>query len=127
MAENKRENECKTYLRITADERYLDNIMGCISKFTPCKREKNCVVAGVCESYDVDVNVMIRQTIKGLLGNEEELLSLQQNFSAEIYLVVVPQIVAEGEEPNQILSLESDIIEFLYKSKVKYDLDYYVL
>lgn len=127
MAKEMCKHECKTYLRIIADECYLDNIAGCIEQFTFCKRENNYVMAGVCDSYDVDVNVMFRQTLKGFFGREQTLLALQQKYLAEIYLVVVAQIVADSDEPHQILSLDRDIIEFLYKSGAEYDLDYYVI
>ena len=127
MAENKYENECKTYLRIIAEERYLDDIMGCISQLAPCKRVKNSVVAGICDSYDIDVNVMLRQTLEGFFGSEQTLLEIQRKYSAEVWLVVVPQIAADSDKPHQILSLDEWVIEFLYKAKVKYDFDYYVI
>ncbi|MGN1372503.1 MAG: hypothetical protein ACI4VK_00475 [Candidatus Coproplasma sp.] len=127
MAEYNRENECKTYLRIVAEERYLDDIMGCISKFTPCKREKNSVVAGVCDSYDIDVNAMLKQSLASFVGREQTLLDIQQKYSAEIWLVVVPQIVADSDKPRQLLSPDEWVIEFLYKAGVKYDLDYYIV
>ena len=62
---------------------------------------------------------MIRRTIKELLGREELLLSIQQKYCAEIYLEVVPWIVANSDEPRQILSLEEDIIKFLYIAGVR--------
>lgn len=127
MAKEMLNCECKTYLRIVADKRYLDDIEGVIAQFTPYKKNNNSISIGENEDFDVDVNVMIRKTLTGFFGREQLLLGLRRDFSAEIYLVVVPQIVADSDEPRQILSLDSDVIEFLYKAGVKYDLDYYVL
>ncbi|MGN0805740.1 MAG: hypothetical protein ACI4MC_01770, partial [Candidatus Coproplasma sp.] len=126
MAENNCGQGCKTYLRIVANERFLDDIAGCIAQFAPCRRDVNGLVAGFNDSFDIDVNVMIRETLKGFFGREQFLLNLQNKYSAEIWLEVVPQIAADSEQPRQMLSIDEDIIEFLYKAKVRYDLDYYV-
>lgn len=84
-------------------------------------------VFGYNESYDVDVNVMLRQTLKNLFGKEEEIKKLQKEFSLSATLEIVPLIASKSKEPNQYLSLERDIIEFLYKSETQVDLDYYVV
>ncbi|MGN0814729.1 MAG: hypothetical protein ACI4MH_05825 [Candidatus Coproplasma sp.] len=125
MMETTMKNQCKTYLRVTADGQ-LEKICGQLSRIAPCKIEQGGIECGLNCEYDTDVNVMVRRTIKDLLGREQELKELQKTFSAQIWLVIAPQIVRDCEEPRQILSLEEDIIAFLYKSGVKPDLDYYV-
>ena len=69
---------------------------------------------------------MIRKTLKDLTSKTELLASLKKELNLEYYLVLVPEIYTGSEMPNQILSLESDIIEFLYLTKVEQDLDYYI-
>ena len=125
MAETTLKNQCKTYLRVTSDGQ-LEIICEQLSRIAPCKIERGGISIGLVDEYDVDVNVMARKTIKDFLGREQILRDLQKNYSAQIWLVIVPHIVRDCEQPRQILSLEEDIIEFLYKSGVKLDLDYYV-
>lgn len=82
---------------------------------------------GLNEQYNVDVNEMIRLTLKNLLGKEDKIREMQKLFSVQTALEIVPYIVAESEEPTQLLSLDDDIIAFLYKSCTAHDLDYYII
>lgn len=41
--------------------------------------------------------------------------------------VPCPYSVADSDKTDELLSLDDDIIEFLYKSGAKLDLDYYIL
>lgn len=82
---------------------------------------------GVNGDYDVDVNNMIRITLKDLIGKEETIKSIADNFDVDFCLHVVPYIVRDSDEPSQILSLDDDIIAFLHESGVSFDLDYYIL
>lgn len=84
-------------------------------------------VLGLNEQYNVDVNEMIRVTLKNLLGKEDKIRQMQKLFSVQTALEIVPYIVAESEEPTQLLSLDDDIIAFLYKSCTAHDLDYYII
>ncbi|MGN1104188.1 MAG: DUF4279 domain-containing protein [Candidatus Coproplasma sp.] len=127
MAENKYENECRTYLRIIAEERYLDDIMGAISQIVPCKKVKDSVVVGDNNLYDSDVNVMLRTTLGALMGNEQTLLELKDKYSAELWLIIVAYLSTQTSDPYPVLSLDRDIVEFLYKSGAEYDLDYYIV
>ena len=77
--------------------------------------------------YDVDVNKMLRITLKDLFGKEDKLKLLQEKFSVPITLEIVPYIEYQSNEPKQILSLERDIIEFLHKSDVKMSLFYQLI
>lgn len=78
-------------------------------------------------AYDVDVNNMLRVTLADAFGKERELARLASEYGVKISLVIVPQIAADSTEPNQLLSLDGDIIEFLYKSGAALDLDYYIV
>lgn len=82
---------------------------------------------GLNEEYDVDVNNMIRVTLKDLLGKEEWIRDLQTRLGVKTSLEIVPYLVCGSEEPSQYLSLEDDVIEFLYRSHTAMDLDYYIL
>ncbi len=82
---------------------------------------------GFNENYNVDVNEMLRVTLKDLFGKEEQIKKLKKEFSLSAILEIVPVIASNSNEPNQYLSLERDIIEFLYKSETDIDLDYYVV
>ena len=84
-------------------------------------------VLGYNEDYNVDVNEMLRVTLKDLLGKEQAIATLQQRFSVTTVLTIVPSIVADSAEPHQILSLNKDILDFLSKSGTAMDLDYYVV
>ena len=84
-------------------------------------------VLGFNENYNVDVNEMLRVTLKDLFGKEEQIKKLKKEFSLSAILEIVPVIASNSNEPNQYLSLERDIIEFLYKSETDIDLDYYVV
>lgn len=79
------------------------------------------------EEYDVDINNMVRKTIKDFVGKEKKIKQMLQRLGAEMYLEIVPYIRADCEDPKPILSLDDDIIEFAYKSGVKLDIDYYIL
>ena len=93
------------------------------------KAQKLCASVTVNENncYNVNVNEMIRQTIGCFVGKERELAEMIAHYDAEVYLVIVPCIKTGAESPNPVLSLERDVVEFLYKTGIKLDLDYYVL
>lgn len=88
--------------------------------------DRHTFFIGQNANYDVDVNKMIRITLKDLFGKEENLRELRKRFGVETMLEIVPYISVDCEKPTQILSLDRDIIEFLYKSGTEVDLDYYV-
>ena len=70
---------------------------------------------------------MIRQTIKGLIGKEDKIKELKEKYNVSVVLEIVPYIDYDSDEPHQILSLDQDIIDFLSKSTIEMDLDYYVI
>ena len=69
---------------------------------------------------------MLRVTLMYLFDKVEELNGISKLYDVKYYLVVVPELYSDNEDVHQILSLDSDIIEFLYLTKTIYDLDYYV-
>ena len=76
------------------------------------------------EFYQDDINIMIRETLKDLLGKEDILLELKNKYNLEYYLERVPLLL---NDDNYIkLSLDIDIIEFMYKTKTIDDLDYHL-
>ena len=81
---------------------------------------------GRCEEYDVDINNMVRKSINSLVGKESILLSLKEKYNLELYLSKVVMLDTKSDEPTPILSLDADIVEFLYKTSVVDDIDYYL-
>ncbi len=145
------ENECTTYLSICFDfdkqknaeiikegrsfsleeigifnkdevEKYLANALEIESRF-----DRHHFIIGFNNKYNIDVNKMIRQTIKGLIGKEDKIKELKEKYNVSVVLEIVPYIDYDSDEPHQILSLDQDIIDFLSKSTIEMDLDYYVI
>lgn len=119
----------RTYLRAcfgseTAPEGLADEL----------RRTFNCPwIAGkhdfhtpVNSRYDVDVNNMLRVTLQPFFGKEAELKRIAGQYGVEFVLEVVPELQANSTEPTPILSLDKDIIAFLYLSDTIHDLDLYV-
>lgn len=76
--------------------------------------------------YDVDVNNMLRVTLQPFFGKEAELKRIAAEYDVEFVLEIVPELQANSTEPTPILSLDKDIIKFLYLSDAIHDLDLYV-
>lgn len=144
-------HECRTYFSLNFDFDIKKNA-GLLKKRRDCEPEETGIlnkkeaegavikdfgiipewkrhrfVLGFNENYNVDVNEMLRVTLKDLFGKEEQIKKLKKEFSLSAILEIVPVIASNSNEPNQYLSLERDIIEFLYKSETDIDLDYYVV
>ena len=81
---------------------------------------------GFNDKYNVDINEMIRETLKEIISKAEALAELKKEYDLDYSLVLVPEIYSDSEKPNQLLSLDRDIIEFLYLTDTVLDLDYYV-
>ena len=121
-------NECKTYFAVFYNDGFdkkdfcetllLDEV-----QLDTFYKEK--LIIGFNEKYEVDINDMIRKTIKPLLGKEDELDMLRRKYNLKYYLALVPTIKVDGVHP--ILSLAPDIIEFLYLTGTEEDLDYYIV
>ena len=124
-------NNCLTYFCVIYDK-YFDmkdfcnrlnlNYHYLRNYGTDCSME-----IGRNEIYNVDINEMVRYTLKDLFGKEEILLELKEQYNLKYYLERVPQLHADTTNVNPILSLAPDIVEFLYKTQTIDDLDYYII
>ena len=125
------ERYCLTYFLVQFGENFnlrdFCSLLGL--SFVETKRfGTDCTLdIGRNEVFDVDINVMLRVTLKDLLGKEKQLAALKERYGLTYYLERVPTLVANSEAPNQLLSLEPDIIEFLYTTQTIDDLDYYIV
>ncbi len=122
-------HSCETSLRIVfSDEFEAESYAERVAAFDPhAARKHRGYELGLCDAYDPDVNVMIRKTLANFFGREEELKALKEDSGCKLYLEIVPWIVKGSEEPAPLLSLDPDIIEFLYRAQIRHDLDYYVI
>lgn len=121
-------HSCRTYFSIACDDNNRAAVKNYLTEITDELIESGRgFIIGLNEDYDVDVNVMLRLTLKSLFGKEDKIKFLYEAFGAATTLEVVPYISDTCENPQQILSIDKDIIEFLYKSGATYDLDYYIV
>jgi hypothetical protein len=121
-------NSCRTYFRISGNAdpcEILRELELTPSKVT-VKDGSTEIDVGYNDTYSTDINDMLRVTLSELFGKEEQLLELKSTLGLDYYLVTVPELAKDSDEPHPILSLDSDIIEFLYRSKTVHDLDYYI-
>ena len=131
-------HKCRTYFRIIGNfdtQNFLKQLdvqadkiytKGEIIEKSKLVREYDEITIGFNDEYDVNINVMIRKTLNSLMSKVEVLSSLKKELNLKYYLVVVPEIYANSKSPNPILSLESDVVEFLYLTDTEQDLDYYI-
>ena len=87
--------------------------------------KKNKIEIGKNNNYNVDINEMLRVTLKDLFGKEDILFQLKEDYNLEYYLVRVPYLSADEIKP--ILCLDRDIVEFLYLTTAEDELDYYLV
>ena len=80
------------------------------------------VEIGRNEDVDVDVNVMLRKTLKHLFGKEAKLKSIRDRYWISITLDIVATIVKDTQGEKINLNLDEDIKEFLDKSKVELEM-----
>ena len=123
-------HECRTYFNIMSE---LPIDIDLISKELSISKNEitttkhpNSIEIGNYREYDVDVNKMVRKTLTNLLGKEDILIELKEKYNFTYYLERVIEIDSKSEEPKPIMSLDNDIVEFLFKSKTIDDLDYYI-
>lgn len=82
---------------------------------------------GRYDIYEEDINNMVRVTLKELFGKEEALLELKARYELEYFLERVPLILLDSDEQFPNLSLDEDIVEFMYKTRTIDDLDYFII
>lgn len=121
------DNKCTVALCFIYNPIIKEKVLEYFSSFcTEVKQTNNMIEIGLNKNYDVDINNMIRKTIFDLLGKEEEIKKYLKVNKIEAFLEIVPEIASKSNESKPILSLDEDIIEFLYKSGIRMDLDYYI-
>ena len=69
-----------------------------------------------------NINEMLRKTLSGLFGKESAIKELQDRFQVQAVLRIV--FYFDKNTDVQELSLERDIIAFLYQANVIYELTY---
>lgn len=77
------------------------------------------------DDYDVYVSNMITKLINQL--DEKKLIELKNKYNLSYKLLVIQHIDTSSTQPNQCLSINENIIDFLYKTKTRFDLDYYII
>ncbi len=119
------EKRCLTYLYIVLknenDVKEIENELKAITKNYEIK--DNNFEIGRNENSNVDINEMLRVTINDFINQESFFKNLKNKYDVNIYLEVVPYL---GEDYKPILSIEKDIIKFLYLSEIEFDMDYYI-
>ena len=108
-------------------ESYLDDI-NYDGNYETLIRRDNSMALKICFNDKAEgyVSDMIRKGLKNLLNTPELIKKTNEKYHAEAYLIIIPHLVDEEEIINPSLSLDDDIIEWLYKSKVHMDLDVYL-
>ena len=119
-------HQCRTYFYIHSEQEIDIEVLSKKLSLELAKKDANAVKIGFCDEYDVNINNMLRKSLKDLFGKEKVLVELKQQYNLEYFLARVPEIYSESDEPNQILSLEPDIIKFLCETETIDDLDYYI-
>ncbi|MBQ9448262.1 MAG: hypothetical protein IJU60_00115 [Acholeplasmatales bacterium] len=121
------ENKCTTALCFIYNPIYKDRILSFFKGICENAKESgNLIECGKNKEYNVDINNMIRKTIFDFLGHEEEVKEFLKANKVEAFLEIVPEIKVSANESKPILSLDDDIIKFLYTSGIRMDLDYYL-
>ena len=124
-------NSCLTYFLVkfhphNFDLRVFCNRLGLDYNETLRFSTPGTIEIGRNEMYENDINIMVRETLKNLFGKEDILLELKARYELEYVLERVPRIHlnSKGDFPN--LSLDEDIVEFMYKTRTIDDLDYLI-
>lgn len=118
----------RTYLRACFDSE-PQGLSDALKRDFDCTwlKEKYAYHTEVNKNYDVDVNNMLRATLAPFFGKEERMKNIANEFGIKFVLEIVPELYASSPLPTPILSLDKDIIEFLYLSGAEHDLDLYLL
>lgn len=133
-----KKHSCKVYFRIAG--RFDPDFVSCVLGLTPYRVRRcgdvlpisNIVVdeddMDICynDVYNVDLNEMLRVSLKPLMNKVELLKTIRAELGVEYYVVLVPRIDLDSDDPTPVLSLDNDIMEFMCKIGAKHDLDYYI-
>ena len=88
--------------------------------------DRKKIEIGYNDKFNIDINFMLRETLKELFGKETYLLEMKEKYNLEYYLERVLYLEKKAGLVHPILGLDNDIVEFLYKTKTVDDLDYYI-
>lgn len=99
------------------------NELGLDLKETQESGTEDHIFIGFHYDYVEDVNIMVRNSLKTLFGKEEILVKLKEKYNLTYKLQRVPTLFV-NRRIN--VSLDRDIIEFLYKSQTIDNLDYFI-
>ena len=78
------------------------------------------------DNFNVDINEMVRTTLASIWDKRTQLVELKNKYNLTYYLARVPHIYSSCDQPKPLLSLDADIVAFLYETGTIDDLDYYV-
>lgn len=109
------------FLRKSCDGDYAEDALGEIAD--GFLRHGSRFWYGKNDVYNADVNVMIRETLKGLAGKEAALKDMSQNLCAYLSLEIYAVIVKSSRKEPPRLSVDDDIAEFLQKSGIKLNIE----
>ena len=127
---------CLTYFLVIGNEKTFDFKDFCESlgfdydymqDWTVLEDGERSVEIGRNENYKDDINEMVKETLKDLLGKEEILNELKQKYNLKYCLERVPCILIDKRVKRQKLSLDSVIIDFMSKTGTIDDLDYHLI
>ncbi len=99
-----------------------DKIADALKEIAAFKEKWDYFSYGENNTYQGDLNEMLRKTLTGLIGKEEQLKAIQDKYLVVMQLEIFEVIVNDSNQPKQHLSLDKDITEFLDKlwTKLKY-------
>lgn len=124
---------CATYVRVLLNNQEFAGEVNQALTELGCRWHANYTCYGdvyYCtdrnSDYNVDTNCMIKKTLGPFFGHEKYIRDIAAKYNLKLYLEIVPHICRNSDEPTPILSLDDDIIGFLYESGISMDLDYYI-
>ncbi len=80
-------------------------------------------VFGETETYDINLNNMVRRTIEDLTGREEEAREFLKEHGMELHLKVLVYLEERSAEKKPILPPDRALIDFLHNSGAKLEIE----
>ena len=126
VADGSLKHACRTYFYVSGNITAEDFKKRLSLLTTSAETLSGALRIGDNRVYQVDVNLMLKETLSELFGKERELKELREKLLLDYSLVISPSLESESESPLPILSLDDKIIEFLYLTGTHHELDPYV-
>ena len=123
---------CLTYLLVEIGEpekfdlRDFCSSLGLDYEHTELFSTEESIELGRNEIFNIDINVMVRETLKELFGKEKILAMLKVKYSLDYTLERVPLVQDDEDGRRMNLTLDDDIIAFMYKTGTHDNLDYFL-